>query len=159
MRRLKLADWVNESWRDLPKGPQTAHWNEIEDLQQLPPGKARMEVVKAGTEAILKIQNILRHIGTRSEYTVACFIPIAFFDEVTMWNKAYLREGAKDNDPPSLYLLKQHEIFSIDDEEYKITINDEIMGDSSINYIYRCFRSKEHMKNNWEFMSGIYIIK
>jgi len=86
------------------------------------------------------------------------FLPVGMSDELERWHvDIWNRLGCVD-EPPSLYLLRDSQIFDENSEEYRCPIAVPIENEVLLRAVFRSFRNQEAIENSWEFSSGIYLI-
>ncbi|WP_146171866.1 hypothetical protein [Pseudoduganella armeniaca] len=104
---------------------------------------------------VLQLQTLHGKHGVRQ---AVVFIPVAATDELVFWNPKIWGDVNCKDEPPSLYIIRENQIFDEDCEEYRRPLSVPINGGNGVKAIYRSFRDQEAIDNSWEFTSGVYLI-
>ncbi len=89
---------------------------------------------------------------------VIVFLPVGVSDEFLIWSPENWKTLDCVEEPPSLYLMRDTQIFDDESEEYRRPLSMPIETQMPVRAIFRSFRDQEAMTHSWEFSSGIYLI-
>jgi hypothetical protein len=81
-------------------------------------------------------------------------LPLGYSKKIVFWKNQFVSNLGCFDEPPSLYLFRSEDIFNIDDEEYRCCIETAQKG---IKALYRCHRSLQASRLDWEFSKDIYL--
>lgn len=120
----------------------------------------------AGLDLVCYIQEILVAIvlqlrkntfGHEVRHAVA-FLPVGVTDDIRRWTPQIWESLDCTDEPPSLYLIRDQQIFNDDCEEYRRPILLPTGEYGALQAVFRSFRDQEAIENSWEFTAGIYVI-
>lgn len=86
------------------------------------------------------------------------YLPLGRSNDLTLWSDALWTNLGEDLEPPSLYVLNDAAAFDELAEEYRRPVPLPTSTSFPVQAIYRCFRSEEHSRREWEFSLGIYLL-
>lgn len=139
------------------RGVESVHLNRLDGgkCSQL----AGLELVQYVREILLavalRLQTSLAGHGVRQ---VVVFLPIDVTDELMLWTPEVWNRLTCADEPPSLYVIRDQQVFDDACEEYRRPVPMPVGEGQGVKAIFRSFRDQEAIDNSWEFTSGIYLI-
>lgn len=139
------------------RGVESVHLNELEGgkCSQLAGIKLVQYVREILLSVVLQLRTSIAGHGVRQ---VVVFLPVDVTDELMSWTPDAWDNLACTDEPPSLYVIRDEQIFNDDCEEYRLPVPMPIDDCHGLKAIFRSFRDQEAIDNSWEFTSGVYII-
>ncbi|MGB9991947.1 hypothetical protein [Pseudoduganella rhizocola] len=139
------------------RGVESVHLNRLDGdkCRQL----AGLELVQYVREillaVVLHLQTALAGHGVRQ---VVVFLPVDVTDELMFWTPEVWNGLNCADEPPSLYVICDQQVFDDDCEEYRRPVPMPVGGGHDVKAIFRSFRDQDAIDNSWEFTSGVYLI-
>ncbi|QND64162.1 hypothetical protein HB777_09735 [Mesorhizobium loti] len=90
---------------------------------------------------------------------IVVYIPIGASNEINLFSQDIWQKLRPMKEPPSLYVFKSEIFFDENMEEYRRPISIPFQCDPSDCALFRSFRDMEAIAKEWEFTTGIYLIK
>ena len=155
-KKENLNDWLARVMAS-QKNVETIHLDGLDENN----GKqiSGLELVRYAHAMLVSTLLFLRTLtyGHRVKHAMV-FLPVGVSDEFLIWSPEIWKTLDCVEEPPSLYLLRDTQIFDDESEEYRRPISIPVETQTPLRAVFRSFRDQEAMANSWEFSSGVYLI-
>ncbi len=155
--KIFVNDWVDQVLRNAGSEGDSIHFSSLKECDAHQIGS---ELVCKALEIINGVRSHIQGAESNSNELIALvFLPLGASDDILLWEDELWESLGTTNEPPSLYLMQDSQIFDENMEEYRRPISvPPIHGHGTVRAVFRSFRDAEAMKNLWEFTSGIYLV-
>ena len=155
-RAERLEEWVN-GFSSSDKEFDSIHFDELIETSSL-----RV----AGEALVSHALTMLNAVALQLERTfdeqrakrIFVHIPLDITDEMLTWSPELWQKAGTTFEPPSLYLLRDPQIFHEDWEEYRTPVAIPVPHQNRVVAVFRSCRSAQAIRENWEFNSSIYLV-
>ncbi|MDX8525880.1 hypothetical protein RFM68_15310 [Mesorhizobium sp. MSK_1335] len=158
IRKSSVHRWLAQELSSGSKIKST-HFDEFIDYS--PDKYSRNEILNYSIELIAEISGYISESFHLSGVKfIVVFIPLSVTADLKMWNEELLSFLGKPEEPPAVYVIFEDDIFGNESEEYRRPI--EVLSQlekSGVLAIFRSFRDRLSMTNEWEFTNGIYLVR
>lgn len=139
------------------RGVESVHLNRLErgKCNQL----AGIELIQYVREILLSV--VLQLRTSSAGHGIRCvvvFLPVDVTDELMPWTPEVWDSLTCADEPPSLYVIRDEQVFNDDCEEYRRPVPMPLEDSHGLKAMFRSFRDQDAIDNSWEFTSGIYVI-
>lgn len=148
----RLEDWIGRV--ALSGAPfDSVHFDELSDdtwraLSGIDLGVFAQDRVRA------TVSLLTNRVSATDVRYVAVDLPIGMSDDLTRWSPGLWEHVASVAEPPSLYLVRNADLFPDDHEEYRRPVPPPF-ADVGCRAVFRSFRDREAMDRSWEFGNGV----
>lgn len=157
-QRLKFPNWIDDLSGDA-RAIRSIHLDQLCEYD--PDGLKGKALAEYMVDLIDDFSEYVKYnkIFKKNETHIVIFIPLICTDELLLWNDRIYNEIGNDEEPASVYIYYGEDIFGNDLEEYRKPIDGSFKGRDGLLIIFRSFRDRNAIDNQWEFTNGIYLVK
>ena len=153
---IHLDDWLNQSLSSA-ENVATVHLDRISDFEI--EGIVGLDLVRATYDLLNSAAAFMQRLAViHNVRYVLLFLPLDTSSELMSWSPDFWNKLDCTAEPPSIYLIKDVQIFDEESEEYRCPIALPFEDRFRDRVVFRSFRNQEAIENSWEFTSGIYLI-
>ena len=154
--KITLFNWLERSILQHGDIFGSIHFNELDELGNYSRGN---DLVRHSCEVLQSIVFFLRSQSeAKNIYYALVFLPLPASQKLLLWEEGWWQKVGEDVEPPSLYLIKNEQIFDEPAEEYRFPIDTPVINRFAIRALFRSFRDAEAMRHSWDYSNGIYLI-